>query len=239
MELLNAAEKAGYVDIKHIDDVKPGVKLVKKLTDDKREENLEEAQRREKAGYVPKHISTMGTDNTEAIVEEAKTKSFADLEKDVIDAGMCISCGTCVSVSPDKLKMDEERPKLKDRDSETLWKSYLACPRTSLPVLVMNDDLFGHEGNINKDSLGRYIDIFAVRATEKADLKKWQDGGAVTALLAYAMSEGMIDEVISAKHKYWKPEPAVSKNLEELYDSAGTIYSYATNMPVLREEAEK
>ena len=239
MELLKAAGEAGYVDIRHIDDVKPGVKLVKKLTDDKREESLEEAQQREKAGYVSKYISTMGINNTEIIVEEAKTKSFADMEKDVIDAGMCVSCGTCVSVSPDKLKMDEERPKLRDKDSKTLWKSYLACPRTSLPVLVMSDDLFRHEENVNRDSLGHYIDIFAVRVTEKAGLKKWQDGGAVTALLAYAMNEGMIDEVISAKHKYWKPEPAVSKNLEELYNSAGTIYSYATNMPVLREEAEK
>ncbi len=239
MEFLKAAEKEGYIEVKPLSEVKPGVKLVKKLTDEKREENLEEAKVREKAGFPAKHIATMGSENMEEIVKEAKGKTFADLEKDVIDAGMCISCGTCVAVSQGKLKMDEERPKLIGEDSQELWKSYLACPRTSLPVVAMSDDFFKNEENLNVDNLGRYIDIFAVKATEKAGLKKWQDGGAVTAILAYAMKAGLIDVVVSAKHNQWKPEPAVSSNLEELYESAGTIYSYVTNMPELRREAEK
>ncbi len=238
MQLLKEAEEAGYIEVKHISEVKPGVKLVEKLTKEKKDENLAEAQARERAGYPVKHISTMGAEDMQAIVQEAKGKKFADLEKDVIDAGNCVSCGTCVAMAPDRLEMHEERPRLTGEDSPELWKSYLACPRTSLPVVKLAEDFFKGE-EVKSDSLGSYIDIFAVKATEKAGLKKYQDGGAVTALLRYALENGIIDEVVSAKHENWKPLPAVSKTVEELLDTAGTIYSYVSNMPVLREEAEK
>lgn len=237
--LLEKAEEAGYVEVRSIEDVKPGLWLVNKLTEEKRDENLEEAQVRERAGYPARHIPTLGLKDTRGLVEEARGKKFADLEREVIDSGSCMACGTCVALSQGKLEMEEERPQLKGMDSEELWKCYFACPRTSFPSLAITEDFFQGEERLTKDSLGQYKEVLAVKATEKANLKKWQDGGAVTALLAYAMEEGMVEEVVSAKHEEWKPEPAISSSLKELYDSAGTIYSYVTNMPQLKKEAEK
>jgi coenzyme F420 hydrogenase subunit beta len=240
MDLLKAAEREGYVEVKHISEVKPGPKLVLKLTKEKRDENLAEAERRERAGYVAKHIATMGENNLEKLVEEAQGKSFADLEKDVIDAGMCISCGTCVAVASEQLEMVEERPRLKEGAKGDVPNAYLACPRTSLPSMVIAEKLFADEGEMNSDSLGKYIDIFAVKATDKAKLTRWQDGGAVTALLLYALKAGEIDAAITAKRdENWRPLAVVASSEEELRETGGTLYCYVTNMPLLREVASK
>ncbi|WP_456474893.1 Coenzyme F420 hydrogenase/dehydrogenase, beta subunit C-terminal domain [Candidatus Pyrohabitans sp.] len=241
MDLLKAAEREGYVEVKHISEVKPGTKLVLKLTKDKRDENLAEAERRERAGYVARHITTLGDNNLEKLVEEAQGKTFADLERDVIDAGMCVSCGTCVAVARDRLEMVEERPRLKEgaEDGE-ITGAYLACPRTSLPGMAIAERLFAEEGEMKNDSLGRYLDVFAVKAAEKARLIRWQDGGAVTALLLYALKAGEIDGAIAARRdENWRPIAVLAKSEEELRETGGTLYCYVTNMPLLREVASK
>lgn len=237
--LLKEAERNGYIEVKLIEEVKPGMKLVKRLTDQKREESLEEAGKRQSEGFPVNHIATMGSSDVKSMVEQARGKSFADLEREVIDAGNCTACGTCVAVSRGRLVMREERPQLKGEDSPELWRSYSACPRAFLPLIPISEDYFKSEENLSRDSLGYYGQVFSVKATEKAGLKKWQDGGAVTAILAYAMKAGHIQAVVSASHNQWEPKPAVSKSLEELYECAGTIYSYVTNMPELKREAER
>ncbi len=237
MELLRAAEQEGYVEVRHISEVKPGTKLVVKLTREKRDENLAEAERRAKEGYPARHIATMGERELSRIVEESKGRSFNDLERHVIDAGMCIACGTCVAVAGDVLEMVEERPRLKQgvAGDAVLEKAYLACPRTSLPSMLMAEEL-EKEVEVKSDSLGRYIDVFAVRATEKAQLSHWQDGGAVTALLLHALQSGRIDGAIAAmRDENWRPVPVFVRTPEELRATAGTLYCYVTNMPLLRE----
>jgi coenzyme F420 hydrogenase subunit beta len=93
---------------------------------------------------------------------------------------------------------------------------------------------------MNSDSLGKYIDIFAVKATDKAKLTRWQDGGAVTALLLYALKAGEIDAAIAAKRdENWRPLAVVASSEEELRETGGTLYCYVTNMPLLREVASK
>ncbi|NOZ82446.1 MAG: hypothetical protein GXN98_01305, partial [Euryarchaeota archaeon] len=242
LELLREAESSGYVEVKHISEVKPGTKLVEKLTKEKRDENLEEAEHRAKEGYPARHIRTMGERNLSAIVAEAKGRRFADLERHVVDAGMCIACGTCAAVAEEVLEMVEERPRLKqgaDAEDAVLEKAYLACPRTSLPVMEMADRLFSGE-EVRSDSLGKYIDVFAVRATEKAKLSRWQDGGAVTALLLHALASGAVDAAITAKRdESWQPLAVVASTEDELRETGGTLYCYVTNMPLLKEVASR
>lgn len=239
MELLRKAERQGYVEVKHISEVKPGTKLVLKLTKEKRDENLAEAERRERAGYAARHISTMGEQEPAKLVAEAKNRSFADLEAHVIDAGMCVSCGACVAVASEQLEMVDERPRLKEGADGRVEKAYLACPRTSMPVMFMAERLFRGE-DVKSDSLGKYIDIFAVRATEKAALKRYQDGGAVTALLLCALNAGDVDGAIVAKRdQNWRPIAALAESEEELRESGGTLYCYVTNLPLLREVASR
>lgn len=237
MDLLKKAKDKGYVEVKGIDEVKPGMGLVYKIHDGKKEENLEEAQVRMKAGHDMIHVKTMGETDSGIFPEKAKGKTFADLEKDVIDSGSCISCGTCATVCSESIEMVEERPKLKEgKDGQGCWKSYLCCPRTYMPQLAISNEILGKENGIKDDKTGKYIDIFAVKATGKNGLAKWQDGGAVTALLSCAMENGMIKKVVSVKaDENWRGHPAVSTNIDELIQTGGTVYSYVTNIPNLKE----
>jgi len=235
-ELVDKAAKEGYIELKPIEEVKPGVSLIRKIADEKKKENLAEANRRNKIGITPLHIKTLGEKNLEKIKKAAEGKDFFALERDVIDAGACISCGACEAVCPDHcVKVIDQRPELSNECSkEKCFECYLACPRTSLPQLLFEEMIFN--GTKLVQGIGKCLNIYAARAADTHIHEKGQDGGVVTALLTYALDKGIIDEVISVGKgpEPWKPTPYVSTVANDLKRHSGTIYSHSTSIPKLR-----
>lgn len=216
MEFLDGAEREGYIEKKAIEEVKPGVRLIKKIAREKYVENLEEAKNRKAL-----HIEAR---TLEEIKKLSKGKSLANLMSEVVETGNCSSCGACEAVCSEVIRMENEIPVIKG-ECKQRCECYLACPRTYFHSR--------YEGE-----LGRFIKIFSVRARDGVALEKAQDGGAVTALLSYALDKKIIDAALSVKRdENWKPSVAISKNKEELMKAAGTIYSYSTNLPVLKASA--
>ena len=229
MKILKEAEKEGYIEVKLLDNPK----LTIKLSTEKKEEALKESLLRKEYGFEIKHFKTYDL-SFEEIKSQASGKNFDNLVEEVIDAGACTSCGTC-SAACDKgiLVIQYARPELEGECPQDCNLCYLACPRVALPKREIENNIFF---NATKDEgFGKYIDIFSVRATDEEILKKAQDGGAVTAILSYALEKGIIDGVISIKSDDWKPVPVISKNREELLNTAGTIYSSSTPLPLLKK----
>ena len=213
MELLNGAEKEGYIETKAIEEVKSGAGLIKKLAREKYMENSEEAKNRKAAHIEAKTL--------EEIKKLSEGKGLANLMSEVVETGNCSSCGACEAVCGEAIKIENEIPVIKG-ECKARRECYLACPRTYFHS--------SYEGG-----LGKFIKILSVRATDTVALEKGQDGGAVTALLSYALNKKIIDAALSVKRdENWKPEAAISKNTEELMKTAGTIYSYSTNLPELK-----
>lgn len=234
LDLLEGAEKGGYVETKLIEEVKPGVGVIKKLSKEKLDAAMVEIKEREGMGIKVPHLRTQDA-SIEELKKKGERKVFKDLDYEIIDNGLCSACGICESVCPiGAIKVVEERPQLV-KPCEGNGMCYYSCPRNHLPLKALKKIIFDGSAK-HEEGLGPHLAIKAVRAKETAMLEKGQDGGAVTALLSYALDKKLIDGAISVKagDEPWKPVPYLSKNKKELLTASGTYYAYSTTMPVAK-----
>jgi coenzyme F420 hydrogenase subunit beta len=148
-------------------------------------------------------------------------KSYLDLKSEVWDTGRCSGCGACVAVCPaDALLFDEGEMTTSPRnngyckqvtDGVDCGACYAVCPRI---------------GNQPEETLGTYLELFCASAAFEVSHK--QSGGAVTAILANALDEGLIDAVVTVTEDRWtlKPSSVVITKSEVLIQHAGSRYSW-------------
>ncbi len=197
-DLLDGALSAGVIEVKPIEDMKPGVDLVKKLCKDKLDENLEEVKDREDQGIKIPHVATKDESDETKMRNLAASKQFADLDFDVIDTGLCVTCGMCEAVCPVNIvEIHDERPRCVGEEKEGCNECYLTCPRTFLPLSLIEEKT-GINGSTKDDLMGKYSRIVGVKAVDEGIKSKGQDGGAVTALLSYAIDSNIVDGAVAA-----------------------------------------
>ena len=124
---------------------------------------------------------------------------------------VCIGCGACAYVCPTgTIKLED----------------VYAKNRSSFPFAAVEERTFDRS-RTEDEILGIYRNGYAVRATDAEVLKKAQDGGAVTALLGYALDEGLIDcAVITVADRDWVPSTNVARTYDELKEGLGTKYTF-------------
>lgn len=166
-------------------------------------------------------------------------KSYKNLKEEVWDTNRCSGCGACVAVCPvNNLYFREESPVKFECDecsciivpadivehpiSAEFCKTvvydvpcgacYDACPRIKKSAIPKPKGL----GNILK----------AVRAKASIEIKNAQNGGVVTAILANAFDEGLIDGAIVMMDDKWtlEPESYLALSKEDVLKSAGSKY---------------
>ncbi|MHC1582958.1 MAG: Coenzyme F420 hydrogenase/dehydrogenase, beta subunit C-terminal domain [Candidatus Syntropharchaeia archaeon] len=163
-------------------------------------------------------------------------KTFEDLKREVIDEDICTGCGTCASFC-ESIEMKEGIPTLVGECSITrgalkCGACYEQCPQTETPLPIekfvsieKSDALFGN-----------YIDILGVKSKDPRILERAQDGGAVSEILKYSLSKGIVDcAVVSAREDGWKPFPKLITNPEEVLQGSGTKYCVSPNVSLIGE----
>jgi len=85
--------------------------------------------------------------------------------------------------------------------------------------------------------LGTYKEAFSARSTEQKILDVSQDGGIVSALLCYAIDEGIIEGAVVAGNpdEDWRPIPTVVTSSDEVIAAAGTKYSMSPTLSALKD----
>jgi coenzyme F420 hydrogenase subunit beta len=157
--------------------------------------------------------------------------SCQELEENVWRRNMCAGCRGCIAVCPaDALAYD---PKLNRPSQVTLCvdcKACLdACPR--LP------------GNTNRiassEILGHYVDIKNVRS--KTSSGRFQNGGAVTALLTAALEEDLVDYALVMGVDRWtqKAHPRAVYDANGLMECAGSRYTNNAVLEAIKESKAK
>ena len=148
-------------------------------------------------------------------------KSYLDLEREVWDTSRCSGCGACVAVCPaDSLSFDEGEMVVSPRsnayckqatDGVNCGACYSVCPRT---------------GDQPADALGTYLELMTAKSTFEVPNK--QSGGAVTAILANALDEGLIDAIVTVTEDRWtlKPSSVIITKTDVLIQQAGSRYSW-------------
>lgn len=164
--------------------------------------------------------------------------SFEDsLIKDVVNAGKCVSCGTCVVVCPFScLSLEKETPSLVT-ECKVCGICARVCPRYEWKMSSAEKFVFGRERKPEED-FGIHRRIAISQATDENILKVRQDGGAATALLLFALKNGVIDSAIVAgidEEKPFHPTPMLATTEDSIIEAAGTKYSCSSNILALAE----
>lgn len=154
------------------------------------------------------------------------------LLKEVVLTNKCIGCATCVVVCPFKcLEYDDGLPKLV-KECQKCGICPKTCPKYDWSWHKVEEFTFGRVRN-EDEAFGIYKQLLLAQASSEEILAKSQDGGFVTALLSYALEEGIIEgAAISgiAEDKPFFPSPKLALTFQEILEGAGTRYCYSPNL---------
>ncbi|MCH7733173.1 MAG: 4Fe-4S binding protein, partial [Candidatus Marinimicrobia bacterium] len=127
--------------------------------------------------------------------------SWEQLKQDVIDRGLCSGCGACVSVCPlnnVKLKIGCVDPEMRGECIKTCTLCNNACPGAFIPKTELEEMIFGRKRREDENLFGQYKDHLVTHSKDERVHHAGVAGGTVTALLLYALEEGIIDGAIVA-----------------------------------------
>ena len=156
--------------------------------------------------------------------------SFEDsLATAVIESGKCADCSACVVVCPfNCLDRVKGSPSL-IKKCQTCGVCAQVCPKYEWSWAKMDTFVFGRARTPDEE-FGIYHKLAIAQAADDNILKVCQDGGAVTALLSFALEKGFIDSAIVAgtiKERPFYPTSKLATTSEDLWGAAGTKYSCA------------
>lgn len=169
-----------------------------------------------------------------------KKQDFFNLYKKVVKKGLCTCCGTCVGVCPTgaiHFDFDIEEPVLKG-SCKPCGICYATCPGEDIPLLKMEREILGEARTQANEFLGVSKAFFKGFAKDPEVRQLGASGGLTTALLLYALDQGMIDGAIVAnmsREKPWRAKPILASTRAELIESAKSKYTICPNNMVLRD----
>jgi len=155
----------------------------------------------------------------------------------VVASGKCIGCGACVVVCPfNCLEYMKEGPNLV-KECQVCGICAQVCPQYGWSWPNLEDFVFGRERKAEEE-FGVYRRLVVARATDDKIVKLCQDGGVVTALLLFALENGLIDSAVVSginPEKPLYPVPKFATTYEGILECAGTRYFYSPNILALTE----
>jgi coenzyme F420 hydrogenase subunit beta len=187
-------------------------------------------------------------------VDNLYRNTFKDMMNFVVDADRCCECGSCVLVCPHNvIEYIDDRPQQTAKKgaafdycgiSEGVGCDVCAavCPRLWPREQHLKAVVYGDEPSYD-GIFGVYRHIFVARTRDDGILNKAQDGGVVTALLAWARETGRIDgAIVSAVGEGDAPcfpSPKVATTVEDIRASSSSWYTYCPNNLALEDAVEQ
>jgi coenzyme F420 hydrogenase subunit beta len=180
---------------------------------------------------------------------DAERKHWKHLYQEIVATEICCSCSACIVACPHKvLELKDWDPVQIDANSpfdncvhgeQGCSLCAMACLRLG-PALNLIEEKVNGERRSEDQPEGPYRSKTLARATDERILAKGQDGGAVTALIAWGLDNGELDgAVVSAPSEdvAWLDEPRVVTSSDELIAAAGSRYTYCATPLALKDVA--
>ena len=150
----------------------------------------------------------------------------------VVNDELCTGCGTCVGICPLSavaiVKNNSKGIYLPQLDNERCNQCGIcldACPGHSVDFQQLNLDIFGKEPE--DILLGNYLNCYVGHATDYEIRYNSASGGLVTALLIFALEEGLIDGALVTKmseQNPLEPQPFIARTKEQIISAAKSKY---------------
>jgi coenzyme F420 hydrogenase subunit beta len=176
------------------------------------------------------------------MVPKAETKTVAE----VVKAGLCVGCGTCVSLCPAaavSVSVDKNLGVyLAGIDSSKCKRCSLCC-KVCPGVSVNFKELSSIEcpkqtKSLNNILLGNYVNCYVGYSTDPVVRFDSSSGGVITQLLILALEEGLIDGALVTrmrKDKPLEPEPFIAKTKTEILEASKSKYCPVPTNIALKE----
>jgi coenzyme F420 hydrogenase subunit beta len=118
-----------------------------------------------------------------------------ELDETVIRAGLCTGCGACVNLCPYQATYRDKTVTLHPCDLAR-GRCYAVCPRTPADLVALRAT---HAAGTDwTEELGPVQGFYVTRAADTGIRSSAQHGGTVSALMALALREGLIDAAVLA-----------------------------------------
>ena len=164
-------------------------------------------------------------------MNKRKPSAQACLAEKVIDKGMCVTCGACVGLCPYFNYHDGNVVKMDNCCAED-GRCVTFCPQSG--AMDLGDAAVG---DTTFHGLGEYRKIVAARCPDVRMVV--QNGGVVTALVAFALEKKIIKRaVLTDKGDGQAPCGRIVTDADDLSDFSGSRYSAAAPLAALNRAAE-
>jgi len=161
----------------------------------------------------------------------------------VVKEGLCTGCGTCAGMCPvaaiDMIKCNSKGTYVPLLDRERCTQCGIClevCPGHSVDFEQLNVAFFAKEPE--DTVLGNYLNCHTGYATDREIRYHSASGGLVTALLIFALEEGLIDGALvtrMSQENPLEPQPFVARTREEIVSASKSKYCPVPANVALRE----
>ena len=171
---------------------------------------------------------------------------WAELFDEVVTTGLCTGCAGCIVSCPhDVLGYDtaggvyrpfhleeEGGPGGCGHGDRGCTSCTRACPRFRAWESDIDIHLHGRE-RLPDERAGITKDVLLARATDPELRERGQDGGLVSAILAWCLEHDRIDAALvsylEGDGRSWRAVPGVARTRSEVLAAAGSRYTYSAN----------
>lgn len=149
-------------------------------------------------------------------------EGFQRLRMDIIYKGLCTGCGTCIGVCPRNslhFDYDLEEPVLSGSCHHKCDLCLRVCPGKDIPKPEFDKMLFNRHRDPSNEQAGIVSQHLRGQSTDSSIRLAGASGGCGSALLIYALEEGLVDAVVVAMmdaEKPWRVKPALVRTKEEV-----------------------
>ena len=158
-----------------------------------------------------------------------------ELQKKVIDTGLCTNCGACVNLCP-YLVSYRDHTILLDPCGREEGRCYAFCPRTPTDLETLRRR---YEPRDLTHEIGPFRGFYLTRAADPEVRKASQHGGTVTTLVSLALAEGLIDTAILAEGgENFLPQGIAVQKIAEVKKRGKSRFVVSPNLAAFHRAAQ-
>jgi len=154
----------------------------------------------------------------------------------IFNAGVCCQCGWCSSVCPvNAITATADTLEINEQTCMKCGLCFTVCPRSFLIHQAYKSSKKLDISLKWSDKIGAYFNAYSATTTKKEIKEVRQDGGIVTSLLEYLLSNKLVDAIVAVQHSedLWRPEPVIVDNIKDLYKTGGTKYANSPSLSII------
>lgn len=153
-----------------------------------------------------------------------------ELLEDVYQKNLCVGCGACVDLCP-YFRTHKGKTAMLFPCDLSQGRCYAYCPKAEVDLDALAEQSWGkaYEG----DALGHYLSIFKAQAGEAAPGGPFQAGGTVSALMAFALDQGVINGAVLTDREGLVPVARLVTQSQEVATCASSKYTAAPTLAAL------